>query len=130
MTNSLRLTCLHAGIGLGAALSATAAILLFLSNGFNTHLAFAVWLVCINLVTFAYHGYDKRQAMHDGWRVPELVLHLLAVAGGSLGAFAAMRLFRHKTIKGSFRFVFWVIVVVQLGACAVVAYGLWRQTAE
>jgi len=130
MTHTLRLTWLHAAVGLGAALSATVAIILLLPIGFNTYLAFAVWLGCINLVTFAYYGYDKRQATREGWRVPELVLHLFVVAGGSLGAFAAMRLFRHKTVKGSFRFVFWFIVVVQLGACAVAAYGLWRQTVE
>jgi len=43
---------------------------------------------------------------------------------------AAMRVFRHKTIKGSFRIVFWFIVVAQLGACAAVTYGLWQQATK
>ena len=84
------------------------------------------WLVCINLVTFAYYGYDKWQARRAGRRVPEVALHLFALVGGSFGAFAAMRVFRHKTIKESFRIVFWIVVGVQLLACAVATYGLWR----
>ena len=45
--------------------------------------------------------------------MPEATLYLLTALGGSPGAFAAMRLFRHKTVKGSFRIVFWLIVAVQ-----------------
>ena len=55
-------------------------------------------------------------------RVPEVVLHGLTFAGGSLGAYAAMKTFRHKTIKGQFRIVFWLIVVVQVAAIGWVVY--------
>jgi hypothetical protein len=36
-----------------------------------------------------------------------------------------MRAVRHKTIKGGFRIIFWFIVVVQLAACCVAAYGVF-----
>ena len=120
----------HAAVGFGIALLATAVILLLLPVAFNPYLALAVWLACINLVTFAYYGYDKSQAKRGGRRVPEFVLHVFAIAGGSLGAYAAMATFRHKTIKGSFRIVYWVIVLVQLGACCLAAYGLWRRATD
>jgi uncharacterized membrane protein YsdA (DUF1294 family) len=127
MTNHQHPAWFHGTVGLGGALIATIAVVLLLPWTFNAYLALAVWLVCVNLVTFVYYGYDKYQAKRAGRRVPEVVLHVLAVAGGSLGAFAAMAAFRHKTVKGSFRIVFWFIVVVQVAACAVVAYGLWQR---
>jgi len=81
------------------------------------------YLASINVVTIAYYGHDKLMAQHRGRRVPELVLHGLAIAGGSLGAFAGMKLFRHKTLKGTFRVVFWSIVAVQLAACVAMVWS-------
>lgn len=87
--------------------------------GLSQRWLWAVWLGCwflaINVVTMAYYGYDKFQARRGGRRIPEVVLHALAILGGSLGAFAGQQLFRHKTVKGSFRIVFWFIVIVQTG---------------
>lgn len=77
------------------------------------------WLAAVNVMALCYYGYDKWQARREGQRVPEIVLHGLAVAGGSLGAFLGMRLFRHKTLKGRFRLIFWLIVIAQL------VLGLW-----
>ncbi|MFN4261123.1 MAG: DUF1294 domain-containing protein [Gemmataceae bacterium] len=73
----------------------------------------AAWLFAINLGALLYYGYDKWQARRGGRRVPENVLHALALGGGSPGAYLAMRLFRHKTVKGGFRIVFWLIVLAQ-----------------
>ncbi len=82
------------------------------------------WLVGVNVVAFGYYGFDKARARSAGRRVPELVLHGLAFAGGSIGAYAGMQTFRHKTIKGSFRIVFWFIVALQVGLIAAVIYRL------
>ena len=43
------------------------------------------YLLAINLVTFALTGYDKGAAGTTALRVPEFVLHLLSVLGGSIG---------------------------------------------
>ena len=59
--------------------------------------ALAVWLIAINLVTFAVYGADKRRARRGAWRVPEKTLFLLPLLGGSIGALLGMRVFRHKT---------------------------------
>lgn len=77
-------------------------------------LALACWLFAVNAVAFGYYGYDKWRSRQSGSRVPEFVLHALAVAGGSLGAYLGMHVLRHKTIKGSFRIAFWLIVVLQV----------------
>lgn len=81
------------------------------------------WLVAVNIVAFAYFGFDKAQARNPGGaRVPETTLHAFSLAGGSPGAFLAMRLFRHKTMKGRFRILFWCIVVLQT---ALTAWVIW-----
>ena len=59
--------------------------------------ALAVWLIAINLVTFAVYGADKRRARRGAWRVPEKTLFLLPLLGGSVGALLGMRVFHHKT---------------------------------
>ncbi len=90
----------------------------------------ADWLVSVNLVAFAYYGFDKHRARVAGRRVPEVVLHFLAVVGGTLGAYLGMRVFRHKTIKGPFRLVFWFIVVLQLALLVAVVYRVGKHTRE
>lgn len=57
----------------------------------------ALWLIVINLATFAVYGIDKSRAKRGVWRVPEKTLFLLPLLGGSIGALLGMRTFRHKT---------------------------------
>ena len=60
------------------------------------------YLAAINLVTWIAYGLDKGRAKSGKWRIPERTLLLLSLAGGSLGALAAMLMFRHKTRKAKF----------------------------
>ena len=77
------------------------------------------WLVSVNVVTFLFYGFDKMRAKGDGRRVPENVLHGLVLLGGAVGGWGSMKLFRHKTRKGSFQRIFWVIVALEIaGVCA------------
>ncbi|MFN0138309.1 MAG: DUF1294 domain-containing protein [Phycisphaerae bacterium] len=72
------------------------------------------WFVAINVTTFAFYGWDKRLARSAGnLRIPERVLHILALAGGSPAALAAQRFLRHKTAKRSFQTMFWIIFIAQ-----------------
>jgi uncharacterized membrane protein YsdA (DUF1294 family) len=80
------------------------------------------YLIGINLVTVLLYGYDKRQAIVGGGRVPEMILHLAALVGGSGGALLAQILFRHKTRKFTFRAVFVGIILLQ----CLVAFGYWH----
>jgi uncharacterized membrane protein YsdA (DUF1294 family) len=64
----------------------------------------------VSLVGFVAQWIDKRRAEAEHWRVPEKVLHLLELLGAWPGAFLAQRIFRHKTAKLSYQFVFWLIV--------------------
>ena len=77
------------------------------------------YLIGMTVVTFVSYGYDKRQAATGGRRVSEVSLHLLALAGGTLGALAGQFVFSHKTRKGSFRSVFVGIVLLQVVVSAI-----------
>ena len=70
-------------------------------------------IVFINIISFFVYGLDKLKAVNHWWRIPEGVLLGLAVAGGSVGAYLGMQVFRHKTLKPLFRFGVPVILLVQ-----------------
>lgn len=55
------------------------------------------YLVLINAGGFLLMLIDKQKARRGVWRIPEATLMGVAVLGGSIGAIAGMRLFRHKT---------------------------------
>lgn len=55
------------------------------------------YLVLINAGGFLLMLIDKQKARRGAWRIPEATLMGVAVLGGSIGAIAGMRLFRHKT---------------------------------
>ncbi|HSH09917.1 MAG TPA: DUF1294 domain-containing protein [Oceanipulchritudo sp.] len=65
----------------------------------------------ISVVTYFVYAWDKRRARAGEWRVAEARLHLLEILGGWPGAFVAQRRLRHKCSKGSYQFVFWLIVI-------------------
>ncbi len=76
------------------------------------------------MTTMLCYGYDKYRARTGGRRVPEAVLHFMAAAGGTPGAFVGQLLFRHKTRDRQFRVVFFTIAAVQV--VALLAYSRWR----
>ena len=81
----------------------------------NTQLI-GIYFFTISLVTFCVYGYDKRQAIRQKSRIPEKWLHLLTLAGGTIGAFAGQQFFRHKTKKWKFKLIFIGIVLMQTSA--------------
>src|SRR5690348_15121986 len=72
------------------------------------------WLLAFSGVAFLTYGYDKLIAGTERTRVPEKVLLLLALLGGTPGALAGMQVFRHKTTKQSFQQQFWLVVLFQI----------------
>ena len=44
------------------------------------------YLLAVNIVTFILYGIDKYQAKKGKWRISEATLLMMAVIGGSIGA--------------------------------------------
>lgn len=79
------------------------------------------YLPAVNLLTFAVFWLDKRRAQKGKRRLSERELLGWTAVGGSFGAYLAMRRFRHKTRKRSFRMWFWVVVALQIALLIYVA---------
>lgn len=77
------------------------------------------YFIAANLVAFFVFGIDKLRAKNGRWRIPESMLLLLAVIGGSAGAYSGMKLWHHKTLHNKFRFGIPVIMFLQL---AIIVY--------
>ena len=88
--------------------------------GMNTlHSCLAYYLLGINAVTFIVYGIDKYKAKKAKWRIPEATLLLLAVLGGSIGAWMGMKVWHHKTMHKKFKYGIPAILLIQI---ALIAY--------
>lgn len=76
---------------------------------------FVMWVYLgSSLLTFVMYALDKSAAGSGRRRTPENTLHVLSLIGGWPGALYAQQLLRHKTSKKSFRFVYWLTVLLNL----------------
>ena len=72
------------------------------------------YLFAINIVSFFLYGIDKYKAKKNKWRIPEATLLMIAVIGGSIGAWVGMRLWHHKTMHKKFKYGIPVIIIMQI----------------
>lgn len=73
-----------------------------------------IYLLMINLTAFIMYLSDKTRAIKHRWRIPEATLLFIAALGGSLGAFAAMKVFRHKTKHPKFYITVPLLVIFHI----------------
>lgn len=73
------------------------------------------YFVAINTITFLIYGIDKFKAKKNKWRIPESTLLLLAIIGGSIGAWLGMKVWHHKTMHKKFKYGIPFIIVLQIG---------------
>lgn len=85
--------------------------------------ALMTYLAAVNVAAFAVYGADKRRAKKERRRVPEKTLFLLAAIGGSLGAWAGMYAFRHKTRHWYF---VWGIPAILAAQMALTVWLAWK----
>ena len=87
----------------------------------------AYYLLGINAVTFIVYGIDKYKAKKAKWRIPEATLLLLAVLGGSIGAWMGMKVWHHKTMHKKFKYGIPAILLIQIALMAYLHMNLWKQ---
>ena len=71
-------------------------------------------LLTINALAFIVYGIDKLKARKGRWRISEATLLLLAVVGGSIGAWLGMKVWHHKTMHLKFKYGLPAIILLQL----------------
>ena len=78
----------------------------------------AYYLLAINVVAFIMYGIDKYKAKKAKWRISEATLLLLAVLGGSIGAWMGMKVWHHKTMHKKFKYGIPAILLIQIALMA------------
>ena len=73
-----------------------------------------IYLVVINVVTFFMYGIDKWKAKKSRWRISEATLLMMAIIGGSIGAWLGMKVWHHKTLHKKFKYGVPLILITQL----------------
>ena len=72
------------------------------------------YLIAINVITLLTYGIDKLKAKKGKWRIPESTLLLLAIIGGSIGAWLGIKVWHHKTLHKKFKYGIPLIVIAQI----------------
>ena len=72
------------------------------------------YLLFINIITFMMYGIDKLKAKKGKWRISEATLLMMAIVGGSIGAWAGMRIWHHKTMHKKFQYGIPAIIIMQI----------------
>ena len=78
------------------------------------HQYFIYYLLAVNALTFLLYGMDKYQAKKGRWRKSEATLLMMSVIGGSIGAWAGMHIWHHKTMHKKFNYGIPVIIIMQI----------------
>lgn len=113
-----RLLFRYAVIGLGAS-----AVLFLLLNLQTRWWIYWNWLLAFSIVTFVMYAIDKAQAKREGGRIPNVVLHLMSLAGGYVGALFGRIVFKHKSnVRNNPLF----LVSLILGFAISVAFIYWQ----
>lgn len=71
------------------------------------------YVLIVNLLLLLMMGVDKYKARNHQWRIPELTLLGIGLAGGGAGGLLGMFLFHHKTRK----FIFYITYVLGIVLC-------------
>ncbi len=83
------------------------------------------YLVAVNAIAFLVYGWDKRQARLGRRRVPESRLLWLAFLLGAPGSWFATKVFRHKTVKVSFRLKLLFVTVLEVVLVGAAIWWFW-----
>lgn len=87
-----------------------------------------IYVAAVNIIAFVMFGADKSKARRRKRRIRERSLFLVSLAGGAVGAFLGMKIFKHKTKHKSFTFGIPAILILQVIIFAVLyQYGIIEQ---
>lgn len=82
------------------------------------HSCLVCYLLAVNAVTFIVYGIGKYKAKKAKLRISEATLLLLAVLGGSVGAWVGMKVWHHKTMHKKFKYGIPAILLIQIALMA------------
>ena len=75
---------------------------------------FIIYLIIINIISFAAFGIDKLRAIKKKWRISESALLIISLLGGVMGGLLGMFFFHHKTRKTKFTVLMPLILILHI----------------
>ena len=75
---------------------------------------FLCYIAVVNIVAFVSYGIDKLKAKRGKRRFSEATLLLMALLGGSIGAWLGVRVWHHKTLHKKFKYGIPAILILQV----------------
>ena len=85
--------------------------------------------IVMSIICFIVYFMDKSAAASRQWRTKESTLLLFGLLGGWPGGILAQQFLRHKSVKSSFRSVFWGTVIANISGFIALSspfVGAWR----
>ena len=82
------------------------------------------YLLTVNAAGFLLMLIDKEKARKNRWRIRDSVLLGTAAIGGSIGVFAGMQVFRHKTLHKRFSIGVPAMMTAQVALALYILYQL------
>ena len=86
--------------------------------------ALLYYIIGVNVLTFLVYGIDKLKAKKGKWRISEATLLLLAIIGGSVGAWLGMKVWHHKTMHKKFKYGIPLILVLQIALLILIYFDI------
>ena len=83
------------------------------------------YIVIMNVTGIVVMGIDKARARRHAFRISEKGLFLISLLGGSVGTWAGMYLFRHKTKHWYFVVGMPLILLLQIILCIYLFNYFW-----
>jgi uncharacterized membrane protein YsdA (DUF1294 family) len=83
---------------------------------------YVVWIAALSATTFFMYEFDKLLSKIGERRIPERILHLLAILGGFPGGWAGMMVFHHKTNIREHPDFWGILALSTLGHAALIYY--------
>lgn len=83
---------------------------------------YLIFVLLINLFSFALFGIDKWCAVRQRKRISEAVLLITTFLGGTFGSLIGMYYFHHKVSKKEFLFKIAVVILVQIALIVFLRY--------
>lgn len=82
---------------------------------------YLIFILVMSLITLIFYAVDKKKAEKHKWRIPEKVLLLLSLCGGSIGGMIALYGLRHKNRHWYFVVVNFLSLIIHI----VLAYFIY-----
>ena len=87
-----------------------------IGDAVNNGMFFIIGNIMVSFITYKAYALDKAAAKNNQWRTPEKTLHCLALLGGWPGALFAQSWLRHKSKKQPFKFILWLMALLNITA--------------